>query len=85
MSRPRIYRYVRGGEPRFVPLRPAIRISDDDLTALRLAHPGSTGHPRGLPRRCGVKTGLRAIAAILGCSEHVVRYRLRKIAEREES
>jgi hypothetical protein len=85
MSRLRIYRYVRGGEPRFVPFKPRLSISDDELTALRLAHPGSTGHPRGLPRRCGAKTGLRAIAAILGCSEHVVRYRLRKIAEREEA
>lgn len=81
----RIFRYVAGGNPRFVPFKPRIKISDDELEALRMLHPGSTGHPRGLPLRCGVHTGLRAMAEILGCSDQAIRYRLRKIAEREES
>ena len=71
----RIFRYVAGGNPRFVPFKPRIKISDDELEALRMLHPGSTGHPRGL----------RAMAEILGCSDQAIRYRLRKIAEREES
>jgi hypothetical protein len=76
----RVYRYVRGGETRFVPYRPRLTIADDDLEALRLAHPGSTGRPR----KGDTRGGLRTIAAILGCSPTAVKKRLRRIAEREE-
>jgi hypothetical protein len=80
MSTPRIARYVRGGEPRFVPLKPAIRIDDAKLEELRMAYPGSTGRPRSdMP-----KGGLKAIARKLGCHPKTVSRHLRKIAEREE-
>ena len=81
MSAPRIYRYVRGGDPRFIPYRRPFDISDDDLEALRLQHPGSTGRPR----RGETRGGLPAIAALLGVHPSTVSARLRKIAEREET
>jgi len=82
MTVPKVYQYVAGGDPRFVPYKPRVRVSDDELEALRMIYDGSNksrSHGKIVPGG-----GLRALAKIVGCSDHGVRYRLRKIAEREE-
>jgi hypothetical protein len=76
----RVFLYVRGGDPRFVPLPPATRISDAKLEKLRLKHPGTTGRPPPGYK----KGGLRTIAKKLGCSMRTVSRRLQAIAVREE-
>jgi hypothetical protein len=79
VSASRVYRYVRGGDPRFVPYRPRIAATNPQLEALRMRYPGSTGRPpRGFPG------GLEAIAKIMGCSKRTVSRRLLGLAERED-
>lgn len=80
----RVYQYVPGGALRFVRFRPRIKISDDELEALRMRHPGSTGHPRGQPRHGSFVGGLETIAKKLGCSGRTVSRHLQRIAKREE-
>ena len=75
----RVFQYLGRGKG-FGPYRPRLKVSDDDIEAMRMLYPGSTGRPKiGSPGG-----GLRTIAKLLGCSHRTVSLRLMKIAEREE-
>ena len=80
----KVFRYVRGGDPRFVPFKPRLKISNDDLEAMRMLYDGSgVGKPNGGALVPGA--GVRAIGKALGVSGNCIRHRLIKIAEREEA
>ena len=71
-------RYIRGVG--FKPYRPRLKISDEELEAMRLIHYGSTGRPR----KGTENGGQRAIAKKLGCSQKTVSRRLMEAAARHD-
>jgi hypothetical protein len=56
-------------------------ISDEKLIELRLKYHGSTGRPR---KDSGCPGGIAKIAKKLRVKPHVVKYRLSRLAERDE-
>jgi hypothetical protein len=83
LSHPKVFRYVAGGDPRFVPFKPRVKFDDDQLEAMRMVYDGSAvGCRTGGALVPGA--GLKAMGRALGCAGNTVRYHLRKIAERAE-